>query len=171
MRFTLIDRILDIEPGSKIIAIKNVSLSEEYLADHFPKFPVLPGVFMLEAMTQACAWLVRASEDFAHSMVVLKEAKNIKFADFLSPGQTLFVEAEIIKEEEHEIKLKASGKVGDGATVSGRLVLQRYNLADYNPQHAATDAYVRCEMRKMFALLYPLKGNVLNGNVEPISSS
>ena len=47
MRFTLLDRVVAIEPGKSITAIKTVSLAEEYLADHFPRFPVLPGVFML----------------------------------------------------------------------------------------------------------------------------
>src|SRR5690349_1993879 len=62
MRFTLIDRIVELEPGARIKAIKALSMAEEYLGDHFPKFPVLPGVLMLEALTQAGAWLVRSSE-------------------------------------------------------------------------------------------------------------
>ena len=65
MRFTLIDQITLLEPDKKIEAVKNVTLSEEYLQDHFPRFPVLPGVLMLEALTQASAWLIRVSEDFA----------------------------------------------------------------------------------------------------------
>ena len=77
--------------ASQLTAIKNVTLTEEYLADHFPEFPVLPGVFMLEAATQAAAWLLRLSENFAHSIISLKEAKNIKYADFVPPGQTLTV--------------------------------------------------------------------------------
>jgi 3-hydroxyacyl-[acyl-carrier-protein] dehydratase len=72
MRFTFVDRVLDLEPGVKITTVKALSLAEEYLADHFPRFPVMPGVLMLEAMTHAGAWLVRVSEDFAHSMVLLK---------------------------------------------------------------------------------------------------
>ncbi|HEX5445871.1 MAG TPA: 3-hydroxyacyl-ACP dehydratase FabZ family protein, partial [Pirellulales bacterium] len=96
MRFTLIDRIVDLQPGAKIRAVKNLSLAEEYLADHFPGFPVLPGVLMLEAMTQAAAWLVRVSDDFAHSMVVLKEARNVKYNQFVEPGQTLSVTAELL---------------------------------------------------------------------------
>ena len=59
MRFTLLDRVVAIEPGKSITALKAVSLSEEYLADHFPRFPVLPGVMMLEALTQAAAWTIR----------------------------------------------------------------------------------------------------------------
>ena len=75
-------------------------LTEEYLADHFPEFPVLPGVFMLEAATQAGAWLLRLSEDFAHSIISLKEAKNVKYADFVPPGQTLEVTVSIIKKDD-----------------------------------------------------------------------
>ena len=71
MRFTLIDRIASTSAGCPITAVKSLTMAEEYLADHFPNFPVMPGVLMLEAMTQAGAWLVRPSEDFAHSMVVL----------------------------------------------------------------------------------------------------
>ena len=62
MRFTLIDRIVELEPGVQITAVKNLTMAEEYLADHFPHFPVMPGVLMLEAMTQAAAWLARARE-------------------------------------------------------------------------------------------------------------
>ena len=66
MRFTLLDRVVAIEPGKSITAVKSVTLAEEYLGDHFPRFPVLPGVLMLEAMTQAAAWTIRLGEDFAH---------------------------------------------------------------------------------------------------------
>ena len=111
MRFTLIDRVVELVPGARITAVKNLSMAEEYLADHFPGFPVMPGVLMLEAMTQAAAWLVRSSEDFAHSMVVLKEARNVKYANFVEPGQTLSVVAEIMDQAPHEVRLKASGSV------------------------------------------------------------
>ncbi|HWB00689.1 MAG TPA: beta-hydroxyacyl-ACP dehydratase, partial [Pirellulales bacterium] len=69
MRFTFVDKVIELQPGSSITTIKTLSLAEEYLADHFPRFPVMPGVLMLESMTHAGAWLVRASDDFAHSMV------------------------------------------------------------------------------------------------------
>ena len=74
MRFSLVDRITELSEGKHITAIKVLTLAEEYLADHFPRFPVMPGVMMLEAMYQASAWLIRKSEDFAHTMVVLREA-------------------------------------------------------------------------------------------------
>jgi 3-hydroxyacyl-[acyl-carrier-protein] dehydratase len=154
MRFSLIDRIDELQPGSKILAVKSLSMAEEYLADHFPGFPVMPGVLMLEAMTQAGAWLIRASEDFVHSMVVLREARNVKYGQFVQPGQTLEVAAEIFKEAENLTTLKARGTVGGQTTVSARLVLERYNLADRDPSQASTDEYLKRELRQMFELLW-----------------
>src|SRR5215471_13824250 len=138
MRFKLLDRIIDLKPGVSITAVKGLSLAEDYLADHFPLFPVMPGVFMLEAMTQASAWLIRVSEDFKHSMVVLREARNVKYADFVAPGQTLTVTAEILSQTERETKLKVQGAVDGKLNVSARLVLGRYNLADGNPVCASS---------------------------------
>lgn len=154
MRFKLLDRIVDLKPGASITAVKGLALSEDYLADHFPQFPVMPGVFMLEAMTQASAWLVRVSEDFKHSMVVLREARNVKYADFVAPGQTLTVTAEVLSQTETETKLKVQGAVDGKLNVGARLVLTRYNLADTNPICASSDAHVIRQMRKQFDLLY-----------------
>jgi len=154
MRFTLIDRIVELEPGVRITAVKGLTMSEEYLADHFPLFPVIPGVLMLEAMTQASAWLVRASEDFAHSMVVLQEATNVKFGQFLEPGQRLTITAEMLQLGETQTQLKAKGTV-DGRTIVGaRLVLAQYNLADTRPEHEATDRAIVEELKNWFAVLY-----------------
>lgn len=154
MRFTLIDRVTELVPGERITAIKNLSLAEEYLADHFPGFPVMPGVLMLEAMTQAGAWLVRASEDFAHSTVLLKEARNVKYASFVEPSETLVVSATILDQDERLTKIKAEGTVAGRPTVSARLTLERYNLASEDPARAVTDLVVTRKMRELFALLW-----------------
>lgn len=155
MRFTLIDRVLELEPGVRIVAVKNLSLAEEYLADHFPGFPVMPGVLMLEALAQAGAWLVRASEQFAHSMVVLKEARNIKYARFVEPGECLRVLVEQIDASENVVRLRGQAQVKDETAASARLVLARYNLGDTDPSRAEVDAVVRAQMRELFALLAP----------------
>ena len=154
MRFTLIDRIVELEPGKRVKAVKALALAEEYLADHFPSFPVMPGVLMLEAMTQAGSWLIRAGEDFAHSIVVLKEARNVKYSNFVAPGQTLTVTAEIVSQDDRLTKLKAQGTVDGEVQLSGRLVLERYNLADERLGTVDDDERVRRELRKLFALLF-----------------
>jgi len=155
MRFTLLDRIVALEPGVRIEGVKSLSAAEEYLADHFPLFPVMPGVLMLEAMTQAAAWLIRATEDFAHSIVVLKEARNIRYADFTQPGHTLRVTAELLSQDGNELTFKTKGTVDGRVNVNAaRLIMTRYNLADINPAHAGRDARVREQMRDMFKLLF-----------------
>jgi len=130
MRFWLLDRICSYEADTELTAIKNVSLTEEYLADHFPEFPVLPGVFMLEAATQAGAWLVRLSENFAHSVIVLKEAKGVKFADFVAPGHSLRMCLKQTKRVGKIVHMRFHGEVDGRSCVSGRLVLECSNLSD-----------------------------------------
>src|SRR5689334_4931854 len=153
MRFCLLDRILELEPGVRVTAVKRLRADEDYLKDHFPRFPVMPGVLMLEAMYQAAAWLVRQSDGFAYSMVVLKEACNIKYADFVTPGKELVVTADILKQEGSLTTLKAQGTIDGNVAVNGRLVLDCFNLAERHPSRRNTDPYLRTEMRKVLGKL------------------
>jgi 3-hydroxyacyl-[acyl-carrier-protein] dehydratase len=153
MRFWLLDAIRSYESGVQLTATKNVALSEDYLADHFPEFPVLPGVFVLEAATQAGAWLLRLDEDFAHSIICLKEARNVKYADFVAPGCTLNVTVSMIKKEERLATLKVEGMTGERSTLSGRLVLERYNLADRDPDKRELDEHLKQHFRAAAKLL------------------
>jgi 3-hydroxyacyl-[acyl-carrier-protein] dehydratase len=141
MRFQLIDRILELVPGKSIQAVKNLTLGEEYLADHFPSFPVLPGVLMLEGLVQAAAWLVRVSEEYAHSMIVLREAKGVKYGNFVQPGRQLRLKVDQAgpPESDRSVSFKGSGEVDGLPAVSARFTLARYNLADRDPAMAALD--------------------------------
>ncbi|MCL2744559.1 MAG: beta-hydroxyacyl-ACP dehydratase [Planctomycetaceae bacterium] len=154
MHFSLVDRIVSLEPNKQITVVKSLSLAEEYLQDHFPKFPVMPGVLMLEALTQASAWLIRVSEDFAHSIVVLKEAKNVKYARFVQPGQTLTLTAVITKQEGNLTTLKTEGSVDGQTNLKAQLVLCAYNTADNKPELRSTDEKVIAELRQKFRILY-----------------
>ena len=154
MYFSLIDKIDTFELGKRIVATKSLSMSEEYLQDHFPNFPVMPGVLMLEALTQASAWLIRVSEGFAHSIVVLKEARNVKYARFVQPGQTLNIVSEIVQEEGNLTTLKAEGTVEGQSNLKAKLVLCRYNLSDTDPARSLTDKKLVTEMREWFKILY-----------------
>ena len=113
----------------------------------------MPGVLMLEAMYQAAMWLVRANEDFANSVVLLKEARNVKFADFVEPGETLVVEAEVLKGDESTTLLKTQGTVAGTTAVSGRLVLERYRLVDRQPGSGPLDQFLSRSMREEFERL------------------
>jgi len=153
VHFSLVDRITELTENQQITAIKVLSLAEEYLADHFPRFPVMPGVMMLEAMHQASAWLIRKSEDFAHTMVVLREVRNAKFSHFVKPGQVLVIHATILKQTDSTTTLKTEASVEGRTAVTARLVLDRYNVGDHFPSRAAMDAFVRRELREQFRIL------------------
>jgi 3-hydroxyacyl-[acyl-carrier-protein] dehydratase len=154
MRFVLIDRITEVKTGQSLVAVKNLSLAEEYLADHFPGFPVMPGVLMVEALVQTGAWLMRHEEDFAYSMVLLKAVKAVKFVNFVSPGKTLHLTAELHEWNDGECTFKGNGTVDGASAVSARLTLERFNLADRNPRFKESDeTQIRCS-RELFSQLW-----------------
>ncbi len=149
MRYHLIDRILEIEPHRRIVAVKSLSAAEEYLADHFPGFPIMPGVLMLEAMTQAAAWLVRLSEDFAQSVVLLKSAQGVRFASFVEPGKQLLLEATVTRWAVPEVEFRAKGSIEGRSVVSGRLLLVAFNLSERDPALRRVDEKVRASLRSL----------------------
>jgi 3-hydroxyacyl-[acyl-carrier-protein] dehydratase len=158
MRFVLIDRIVDLDPGKSLVAVKNLSLAEEYLADHFPGFPVMPGVLMLEALTQAGAWLVRDLEDFAHSIVVLRQARTIKYGSFVEPGRQLELRVDLVSHGDRESTFKGVGIIDGQDMVKGRFTLMRYNLRDRDPDLHGTDSAIVAGLRDLYATLR--KGSV-----------
>ncbi|MBN2562759.1 MAG: beta-hydroxyacyl-ACP dehydratase [Phycisphaerae bacterium] len=153
MKFILLDRIIALEPGSRIVASKSLTLAEEYLGDHFPTFPVMPGVLMLEGMVQAASWLVRVTEGFSHSMIVLEEARNISYKSFVTPGRTLDVTVDAIRIEDGGSEFKAVGRCGGDEVVKARLKLRHYNLAERNKGLADTDRRLVSDARRRFELL------------------
>lgn len=157
MRFNLVDRIVECEPGQRIRMVKNLTLGEEYLADHFPTFPVMPGVLMLQTLVEASSWLLRVSDDFRHSVIVLREAKNVKYGNFMEPGKTLVVTSELVErssEPSGEVAtFKGKGEVNGAATVSAKLTVCCYNLRDRNPALAETDNRIIAHLKSQFAVL------------------
>ena len=152
MKFNLIDRIESLS-DERIVAVKYVSLAEEYLADHFPTFPVLPGVMMLEALTQAAAWVMHRRTDFACSMAVLKEARNVKYGTFVAPGGALRVDVELNKTTDSGAMFKATGTVGDAVAVQARIELAYFNLGDKQPDLAELDRQLTQHNRSRWAVL------------------
>ena len=106
MRFRLIDQVLE-RSDNRVVAVKAVTLAEEYLADHFPSFPVLPGVFMLEAMVQSARLLIPESD----RRFVLGGVKALRYGSFVSPGEHLRVEVEMKKFDGDLATFRGEGKV------------------------------------------------------------
>ena len=152
MKFNLIDQIEQLT-DQRIVAVKTVTLAEEYLADHFPTFPVLPGVMMLEAITQAAGWLMHHRTQFGKSMAVLKEAKNVKYGHFVAPGNELRVEVDYIKDTDGGASFKAVGFVEGQTALQARIELSYFNLADKQPALAHLDAKLAEHTKYRWAVL------------------
>jgi len=157
MRFNLVDRIVAFDQGKQIRMVKNLTLAEEYLADHFPTFPVMPGVLMLQTLVEASSWLLRITEDFRHSVIVLREAKNVKYGNFMQPGKTLVVTSEMVEQTDDPAGglavFKGKGEVNGTATVAAKITLGRYNLRDRNPALAEIDNRIVSHLRGQYAVL------------------
>jgi len=153
MKFVLVDRICELEPGRRILASKALTLAEEYLADHFPTFPVMPGVLMVEAMVQSAAWLVRATENFAHSMILLKEARNVTYKSFVTPGGSLELDVRADRIDPEQSTFQGIGRCNGQEVVKARFTLRHFNLADEQPSLATTDEKLIAQARSQFVLL------------------
>ncbi len=105
--FLLIDRIIEIEEGKKITAIKNVTANEQFFQGHFPQEPVMPGVLIIEAMAQAGAVAILSMEEYKGKTAYFGAIDKAKFRGKVIPGDTLRLEVEIIK-------LKKSAGIGYG---------------------------------------------------------
>lgn len=132
MKFVLIDHIVE-QTADRIVAIKQVSLAEEYLQDHFPSFPVLPGVMMIEAMAQAARAMLAPR---GNPRLVLGEVKALKFGNMVRPGEQLEIEVELVKDVgDCSYVCRGTGRVrrasqpqgaasGDATAVSGRFTMR-----------------------------------------------
>ncbi|MCB9838079.1 MAG: beta-hydroxyacyl-ACP dehydratase [Phycisphaeraceae bacterium] len=132
MHFDLVDAVLE-QDAERIVTVKQVSMAEEYLQDHFPSFPVLPGVLMIESLVQAARRLL-IGRDPSCSRHVLGSVRALKYGGFVRPGDTLRVEVTLAKAEEGGVfAFKGQGLVvGPGTAdlsnaptaVSGRFTLR-----------------------------------------------
>jgi 3-hydroxyacyl-[acyl-carrier-protein] dehydratase len=127
----LVDRILELEPD-RIVGIKNVTVNEPFFAGHFPDFPVMPGVLIVEAMAQVAGVLVfKGIPDRANKLVFLAGIDNAKFRKPVLPGDQLRIEMKVLKRKASVAKMQGQ------ATVNGVVVAEvelLCKLADREPR-------------------------------------
>ena len=117
MRWIWIDKFTDFQSGQSAVAIKNVTLAEEHLHDHFPGFPVMPETLCIEAMAQTAGILVGEAKNFKEK-VILAKIKKCAFFDYVKPGDTIKLEAKI-----ESIAPEAAGTSGK-ITRDGQLIAE-----------------------------------------------
>ncbi|MFC1811263.1 3-hydroxyacyl-ACP dehydratase FabZ [Thermodesulfobacteriota bacterium] len=111
--FILVDRILELIPGEKVVALKNVTINEPFFQGHFPGTPVMPGVLIVEAMAQAGAVLAYASLSHEESdgVVFFMGMDKVKFRKPVVPGDQLIIELKPLKQRLKVFKMSATAKV------------------------------------------------------------
>jgi 3-hydroxyacyl-[acyl-carrier-protein] dehydratase len=125
--FLLIDRVIDLTPRERIVAIKNVTINEPFFAGHFPGNPIMPGVLILEAIAQAGgALLLTEVQDRADKLMVFTGIERARFRRPVVPGDQLRIEVEVKVWRQNAVRMEGKAFVGDKraaeATVTCRLV-------------------------------------------------
>ena len=116
--FLLVDRILEIEEGKRAVGLKNVSSNEEYFNGHFPDYPVMPGVLIVEALAQVGAVAMLKKDENRGRLAFFTGIDNCRFKKQVKPGDQLLLEVEMIR---------VRGPIGKGkgiATVNGEVVCE-----------------------------------------------
>ncbi len=153
MNFGLIDRIVELTRSERIVAVKATSLAEEYLADHFPTFPVLPGVLMLQGLVEAATWLVRDALDFSPSIILLRQAKNVTYKNFVRPGNLLTLTVTCRRLAQGESGFDGVGHCNQDEVVRARFGLTHLSLGQSEGAATPVDQRLVEAARARFALL------------------
>lgn len=126
--FLLIDRILEIDLGKSIVALKNITMNESFFTGHFPGQPVMPGVLILEAMAQAGAVLAYKTSNCTPEDGVLfyfAGIDNVRFRRVVEPGDQMRLEVKVLREKRDIWKLEGSAYVDGELVCSGEFMSAR----------------------------------------------
>jgi len=129
--FLLIDRVLEMEPRKRIVAIKNVSINEPHFQGHFPDYPIMPGVLMVEAIAQAGgALLLSEIPDRDSKLMVFTSIENARFRRPVTPGDQLRIEVNVLNWRSRAVKM------GGSITVDGKVVCDAVVMCQVVPRVA-----------------------------------
>jgi 3-hydroxyacyl-[acyl-carrier-protein] dehydratase len=127
--FLLIDRVIEMEPRQRIVAIKNVTINEPYFQGHFPDYPIMPGVLMVEAIAQAGgALLLSEIPDRDSKLMVFTSIDNARFRRPVTPGDQLRIEVTVLNWRSRAVKM------GGSITVDGKLVCDAVVMCQVVPR-------------------------------------
>jgi UDP-3-O-[3-hydroxymyristoyl] N-acetylglucosamine deacetylase/3-hydroxyacyl-[acyl-carrier-protein] dehydratase len=114
----LVDRILEVEEGARIVGLKNVTINEPFFNGHFPGHPIMPGVLIVEAMAQAGGLLMMSEmENVAEKVVYFMSLDDVKWRKPVVPGDQLIFEVKLVQRRRTVLKMRGVAKV-DGVTVA-----------------------------------------------------
>lgn len=133
--FLLVDRVLEINPGKSIVAIKNVTANESFFEGHFPEIKIMPGVLIVEALAQAGGILLYYTlPDPQTKLIVLSKIQNAKFRKIVVPGDQLRLEVEIIKMRARFCHVRGRALVDKEIAAEGNIIASVLELEEVNEQ-------------------------------------
>ena len=119
----LVDRILELEEGKRIVGLKNVTANEQFFQGHFPGAPVMPGVLIVEAMAQCCAVLfLRELPDRDQKLFLFGGIDKARFRRPVVPGDQLILECEVIQKRASTVKMKGTARVGENVVAEAEML-------------------------------------------------
>lgn len=128
----LVDRVLEVEGGKSIKALKNVTINEPYFVGHYPHRPVMPGVLILEAMAQSAALLAFADENAApasNSVILFAGIDGARFKRPVEPGDQLVIDVTLDRARAGVYKFKATARVGEEVAAEAELMCTMRSIA------------------------------------------
>lgn len=120
--FLLVDRIISVEDGRKAIGLKNVSANEPFFQGHFPDYPVMPGVLIIEAMAQVGAVAILKMPEFAGKIALFAGIDKARFRRQVFPGEQLRIEVEVLKLRGRVGKSSCTAYVGEEVAAEAQLM-------------------------------------------------
>ena len=130
MRWFWIDRFVEFESGSRARAVKNISLAEDHLHDHFPGYPVMPGTLMIEGMAQTSGILLGEMSGF-DALIILAKVPKVVFHSLACPGDTLVYDAKILDSNEQGGMVECTARVGERLVAEIEIVFARIPHSSY----------------------------------------
>jgi len=130
VRYLLVDRVTAWEAGRFMEGVKNITLSEDFLQHHFPRFPVMPGSLLVEALAQLAGWLEGAGTDF-RKWLLLERVRSVRYYGFALPGDQVALRVEAAGEEEGLRLFRGAASVGGERRAVADFAARPVELADY----------------------------------------
>ena len=148
MRFVLIDRFVEVVPGERAVALKTFSPDEDFLDDHFPGFPVIPGVLVAEAMGQTGGWLIAHREGFRR-WPLLTMIDGVKLRHFVRPGEEIRLSATVRSEMGDSFEVRGEAEVAGRRVAEGRFLFRLFG-AELSRDAGRFAAWARETAEKLF---------------------